>query len=504
MNIPRRYLLAMVLPVLLLELAPLFALVAVPAGGHNGALLSARQLQLLGRSALLSGSATLGALLLGVPLAFCLLRRSFPLLLCCLVPFFLPPYLQAMIWPRLFDQLLGETLAGAAIPPMAQAVWIFTLAYTPIVILLAIAGLRGLDGNLIAAARLARSSSATLFRVTLPAILPNLAAAAILVFVFCLVNFEVPDLLGFKVYPVEIFIACSAYYDEKGAMLLAAPMVGLTFLLIALLARIMRGKTYLAAGDGDLAADSRRLAPAHLLPLFYILAAVILPLAGIVQQASPTPAAMAGAIDTGGEALFFSLTTSLAAAALATLLALPLAYSGERGGEIGRRLIDTAALTPLALPPLILGLGLIRLFNRPWLDWLYNSTFFFVLALAVAHIPFAMKILAARLRAIPVCLEEAALLATGSRRRTATAILLPLLSPGIFTAMVTVFVLTLANLGIALLVLPPGRETLPLKLYNYLHYGALETVFRMSILLVLASAVTVALFILPARGRKQA
>ena len=51
-------------------------------------------------------------------------------------------------------------------------------------------------------------------------------------------------------------------------------------------------------------------------------------------------------------------------------------------------------------------------------------------------------------------------------------ILIPLLKPSLLAAFFIVFLLSFGDLGTTLLIIPPGRETIPIKIYNLMHYGA--------------------------------
>jgi iron(III) transport system permease protein len=48
-----------------------------------------------------------------------------------------------------------------------------------------------------------------------------------------------------------------------------------------------------------------------------------------------------------------------------------------------------------------------------------------------------------------------------------------------------VFILCFGELGMTLLVMPPGRETIPIKIYNLMHYGADQMVAALCLILVL-------------------
>ena len=495
----RRHLFSLFLSagILAVMLAPLVMLLLLPFQGEGGAILpglDGRRFLLLGRSLLVAGAAAGGATLIGLPLALAVAWRP-GWLLACLLPFFFPPYLQAMLWPRFFD-LAG--LPHNAIPPLATGIAIFTLSYAPIVMLLAASGLRQFPREEREAGLLARPPAAVFLRILMPGLLPNLAAGFLLAFVFTLTNFEVPDLLGFKVYPVEIFIAVSAYYDETGAALLALPLVAVTLSLILLQARLMAGRAYLLFPAQPAPVHAKR--PVVWPVVLYLLLAIGPPLFAILASGQ-TGAQWRQAWAVGLAPLVFSLATALAGGLLTTLAALPLAYYAQRHRQnVLGRFVDAACQVPLALPPLLIGLGTTRLANHAPFVWLYDSTACYLLAVAVAHLPFAVKILASRLTSIPQAAVEAARLA---RSETATfwRIILPPLRPALAIATLTVFALALANLSLPLLTLPPGRETLPLKLYNYLHYGAQEMVSSMGLMLVLAGASAAIVLALPFRRK---
>jgi iron(III) transport system permease protein len=67
----------------------------------------------------------------------------------------------------------------------------------------------------------------------------------------------------------------------------------------------------------------------------------------------------------------------------------------------------------------------------------------------------------------------------------ALRIRLPLAAPGYAAAAGIVFLLSMGEVGSALLLCPPGKGALSVKIYNYLHYGATETVAGFCLILAL-------------------
>ena len=79
----------------------------------------------------------------------------------------------------------------------------------------------------------------------------------------------------------------------------------------------------------------------------------------------------------------------------------------------------------------------------------------------------------------------------------------PMLSKGLVAAVCLVFILVTGELGATLIVTPPGSGTITMKIYNYLHYGASETVAALClIMLVLSIAAGTVAFAALIRGEK--
>ena len=76
----------------------------------------------------------------------------------------------------------------------------------------------------------------------------------------------------------------------------------------------------------------------------------------------------------------------------------------------------------------------------------------------------------------------------------------PMLAPGAVAAACIVAALTAGELGATLIVAPPGRATLTMRIHNYLHYGASDTVAGLCLAVALAAALAGVLGVLALRG----
>jgi iron(III) transport system permease protein len=87
--------------------------------------------------------------------------------------------------------------------------------------------------------------------------------------------------------------------------------------------------------------------------------------------------------------------------------------------------------------------------------------------------------------------------------KTWRQIYLPMLAPALLATGFIVFALCAGELGATLLVAPAGQATLVMRIYNYLHYGASETVAGLCLLLTLTAATTAGLaFLMLTRTRR--
>jgi iron(III) transport system permease protein len=197
-----------------------------------------------------------------------------------------------------------------------------------------------------------------------------------------------------------------------------------------------------------------------------------------------------------------SLLLALTAAGLTALLAFVIAHSLLRARQGPRAGLHYLTQVPFAVPPILLGIALIGLWNRPATGWLYDSVAMVVLGYVAHFLPFAICVVHAGLQQFDQRLEEAAWLAIPGRMRITRLIILPLVRGGLAAGFLIVFVLAMGELGVTLLVVPPGVETLPVRIYNLMHYGAEDAVAALSLIL-LATQLVLCLLALAVVGWKR-
>jgi iron(III) transport system permease protein len=463
------------------------------AGGeglHRVLLLDTRQLGLLGKSAALGLCAALCCLSVGVPAAFFIERtdiahRELWRWALCL-PLLIPPYMHALLWSRFLDICFAA--AGAAqrvvvLEGFSGALFVFTVAYFPLVVLFTGAGFHTVDRSLEEVSLSRRSPAATIASITLPLAAPCIAASGILVFMFVIVNFEVPDMLRLHVYPIEIFINFAAYYDERAATMLSTPLIGLGMFLVYVLTRLLRKRSYaLLRGTHRMPYRiplQKARAPVYLFLGMCVVCALGIPLGTMVTGVGG-PNALIRACACCGDTIVFSILIALGCGVCMVAVAFPVAYFFHRVHNRLRDILYFCMLIPLGVPSIVMGIGLIQMWNRPLFAPMYESPFMLLLALASVYTPVIVVVLHASMAHVPLAWEEAARSAPSSTAGLFIRIVVLPCIPAMLVGFGIGFALAMGNLGTALLIVSPGNTTVPITIYNYMHYGADETMYALS------------------------
>jgi molybdate transport system permease protein len=209
---------------------------------------------------------------------------------------------------------------------------------------------------------------------------------------------------------------------------------------------------------------------------------------------------------------FFPVWLSIRVAVLATVLtmvaAVPLAWLLARRQFAGRDLISAALLSPLVLPPTVLGYYLLMLIGsrgivgRVLASWDIELAFTWraaVFAAALGSFPLLIKTAQAGFEAVDRRLEQAAATLGHSELSIFWTISVPLAWRAILAGTVLAFCRAFGDFGITLMVAGniPGRtQTLPLAIYDHVQANQLDQANVLSLV-----SIGLVLFLMVALGR---
>jgi 2-aminoethylphosphonate transport system permease protein len=191
--------------------------------------------------------------------------------------------------------------------------------------------------------------------------------------------------------------------------------------------------------------------------------------------------------------LLVSVQTALVAGLVAVVVGGWAALATPGAPPWLRRLAAVVFALPVAVPSVVVGLGLLIAFSRPPL--LLNGTLWIVvLAHAVLVVAFAYATVGAALERLDPAYAQAADSLGAGPVRTLLTVRLPLLLPAFTAAFGLSFALSMGELGATIMVYPPSWRTLPVTIFALSDRGAAlqaaaDTVVLLTATLVVSMAI---------------
>jgi iron(III) transport system permease protein len=474
---------------------------------------------------------SLSSVAVGTPLAWLVARTDMPLRRAIRVlvtaSFVTPPFLGAIAWEILaapnagilnkwYQWLFGldayENLFN--IYTVEGLIFVMTCYAFPYVFVLLANAIERIPGDLEdASAILGGGRWHTARRVVLPMVLPSLLAGALIAFLQAMTQFGAPAILalpaGFHVITTKIWSLFQFPPNPQLAAAAALPLLVVTVLLLRgqqwLLGR--RGYTVVGGKSG-----SARLVPlgAWRWPaLAFAVAVVALPVllpygallkTAIVRTASD-PLALENLTFHNIHFVFAELSsTQLAlqntfvlggiAATLGTLLALVVAYVATRRLVIGAPLLGALATAPVAIPGIVLGVGLFLAYTRPPLV-LYGTAWIVILGFVTIELPAAYQQLQAALRGLHPELEEASRILGATRLKALRQITAPLLVTSVVATWCFIFIGAIRELSAMIMLTTANTKLVSVIIYDLNESGDLGPISVLGITLLVITFIVV-------------
>jgi iron(III) transport system permease protein len=455
---------------------------------------------LFGASVGIAVAVTVVALAVGLPLGLLLARSDLRLRGVALwlhtFPVFLPPFLLALGWFHLFGRagFTGSDVTARLLFSWPGAIAVIVMALTPIVTALAVVALQAVDPSLEEAALLVAGPGRAATRILLPLIRPAIALAALVVFCLAFSELGVPMFLRVSVYPAKVFARLGGVdYAPGEAFALALPLFAVAVALLVFERLVAGRRSFTVLGLRRREALPLRLGPWRPLAAAFVALAALVPLTPIVALAVRA-ARGNGFSDLSrwmGASVWNSLVDAFAAASGVLLLALVIGHAAARGRRGGLGL-DGVGVLAFVMPASVLGVGVIAVWNRPWLQAVYGTSAIVALAFAARYSAIGLRVAAVSFAQGSEHLEEAAAMAGARFLRRLRRILLPVHARGIAAAWLLAVVFCLRDLETAVLLYPAGQEPLTVRIFTLEANGPQGVVAALSCVQVAVTAVVVA------------
>src|SRR3989449_2163704 len=451
--------------------------------------------------------------------------------------FVTPPFLGAVAWELLaapnsgllnqFYRLATGADAGEHlfdIYSMTGIIFVISCYTFPFVFVLVANALDNMPGELEdASAILGGKAWTTARRVTIPLALPALVAGALIAFLQAMTLFGSPAILalpaGFHTMTTKIWSLFQYPPKLELAAAAAVPLLLLTILLLQA-QKFIRGRRGYSVVGGKYGAPRRvemkkwRWA-ALAFCLVVLLNPVFLPYFGLLNAAfSPnattlvTPSTLTlhnvvfvfSELSSTQLALKNTVILGTATATIGTILALVIAYVTTRRVVTGSRVLGFLATAPVAVPGIVLGVGLFLSYTRPPFV-LYGTLWILLIAFVTIAMPAAYQQLQSAFRAVNPDLEEASRILGATRLQALGHITAPLLRTSVIATWCFIFVGVIRELSAAIILFTSETKVISVLIFDLNESGDLGAISVLGlIMLAITFAVVIAVNRIPGFG----
>jgi iron(III) transport system permease protein len=435
--------------------------------------------------------------------------------------FVTPPFLGAIAWELLAapnSGLLNKFYRFVTEKPQEEYLFniysmtglIFVIAcYTfPYVFVLVANALDRMPGDLEdASSILGGKAWITARRITIPLALPALLAGLIVAFLQATTLFGSPAILalpaGFHTMTTKIWSLFQ--YPPKPELAAAAslPLLLITIMLLRAEHAILGRRGYTVVAGKQSAPRLIRLGglkwAAFGVCISVLLLPVILPYGALINAAfapiATTPLTFANATMRNFNFVFFELSATklvlkntfvlgALAATIGTTLALVIAYLTTRKAVRGWRVLGFLATAPIAIPGIVLGVGLFLSYTRPPFV-LYGTIWVLLLAYLTIELPAAYQQMQSAFRSVHPELEDASRILGATRLQALRQITAPLLRTSVIATWCFIFVSVIRELSAAIILFTSQTKVVSVLIFDLKESGDLGAIAVLGLLMLL-------------------
>lgn len=547
---PRKFGIDVSKPVLLVFAAILCVLIVMPLSrlvyyaftDKNGAFTVANFYRLVSDADFLDpllttfALATLSALIccaVAAPMGWLVARTDMPLRrtvrLLVTASFVTPPFLGAIAWELLaapnsglLNQLYRE-ITGASPDSHLLNIYTFTglvfviSCYTfPYVFVQVANTLDRTPGDLEdASAILGGSTWDTARRITIPLALPAVLAGALVAFLQAMTLFGSPAILampaGFHTITTKIWSLFQFPPKPELAAAASLPLLVLTVMLLRAEHMVLGRRGYSVVGGKNSEPRIVRLGPWRWVMLtvamLVLMCPVFLPYFALLNASFSKIASHLVSLNNftlqNLHFVFFELSaTSLAlrntfilgilSATCGTVLALVISYVTTRKAVTGYRVLGFLATAPVAIPGIVLGVGLFFTYTRPPFV-LYGTLWILLIAFVTLAMPAAYQQMQSAFRSVHPELEDASRILGATRLRALWQITAPLLRTSLIATWCFVFVGVIRELSAAIMLFTSQTKVLSVLIYDLNESGDLAAISVLGLFMLIITFSVVAL-----------
>ena len=460
-------------------------------------------------SLIIAGMSTVGSTIVGTFFAWLVTRTDMPhkrfMKSMFLVPFMLPSFIGAMAWKMLlspnagfinrffmdhlgFDGPIFNLYSYYGISAV-EVMYLF-----PFVFIQVCGALERMDPTLEESARISGAGLFTITRkITIPLVLPSILSGALLIMLYSMAHFGTVAVLGIEngIYNIPVLIYERIHQSGGSFESIRTGTVLATVLVISAACIIWAQRKILGSGHYQII-GGKSFRPMELklrglkYPLMffcfaYIAFTIVLPTVVIflvgglsTYGLSFTPENLSldnfkfilFEYDVTRDAIFNSVTLGLTAAIITMFAGVMISYVIVKMDVKGKGILEFLGMLPFSVPGSVIALGVILAWSGQFGINLYNTVWIILVAYIARYMAFSLKANSAALEQVHDSLVEASRACGATMWQSLKDIVLPLVKPGMFAAFFLIFLPSLRELTVSIMLYAPTTRTIGVAIYT--------------------------------------
>lgn len=460
-------------------------------------------------SVIIACGTTLGSTIVGTFFAWLVTRTDLPwkrfMKGLFLVPFMLPSFIGALAWKMLLSPRAGyintffmDTF-GLEDPVFniysyAGIIMVEIMYLFPFVFIQVCGALERMDPTLEESARISGAGLFTITRkITIPLVLPSILSGALLIMLYSMAHFGTVAVLGIEngIYNIPTLIyerihqSAGSFESIRTGTVLSTVLVFTAAFIIWLQNRVLsKGRYQIIAGKSfrpmELKLRGLRI-PLLVFCMLYIGFTIGLPTIVIF---------LVGGLPTYGlpftwenlslanykfilfehqltkDAIFNSVTLGLSSALITMFAGVIISYVIVKMKVRGKGILEFLGMLPFSVPGSVIALGVILAWSGKFGINLYNTIWIILVAYIARYMAFSLKANSAALEQVHDSLVEAARACGATMWQALRDIVLPLVRPGMLAAFFLIFLPSLRELTVSIMLYAPTTRTIGVAIYT--------------------------------------
>ena len=463
----------------------------------------------LTNSVIIASGTTLGSTIVGTFFAWLVTRTDLPykgfMKSMFLVPFMLPSFIGALAWKMLLSPNAGFInkffmnnfgFEGPIfnIYSYLGIVLVEVMYLFPFVFIQVCGALEHMDPTLEESARISGAGLFTITRkITIPLVLPSILSGALLIMLYSMAHFGTVAVLGIEngIFNIPTLIyqrihqSAGSFESIRTGTVLATVLVISAAFIIWLQGKILsKGRYQIIGGKSfrpmELKLRALRI-PLLIFCLAYIGFTIVLPTVVIF---------LVGGLKTYGlpftlqnlsldnykfilfdykvtkDAIWNSVSLGLGAAVITMFAGVMISYVIVKMKVRGKGILEFLGMLPFSVPGSVIALGVILAWSGQYGVNLYNTVWIILVAYIARYMGFSLKANSAALEQVHDSLVEAARSCGATMWQTLKDIVLPLVRPGMLASFFLIFLPSLRELTVSIMLYSPTTRTIGVAIYT--------------------------------------